>query len=249
MKARPGRGVAYFIGCGTNFQVPDAGEAAMRVLHAGGCEIVVAEHVCCGLPPYSYGDLEAAEGLIGTNVRTLGALGCDYVVAECGSCTSFLRKYGELGGAEGEALAVKVRDFTQIEAGLEAPRLREPLRVTYHDPCHLARGAGVRDEPRELLRRAGCELVELEEADWCCGGAGTYNIMHPELSLAILERKMRNIAATGVEIVATACPSCIIQLRFGARRFPDVLGGRKIEVLHVAEILARAAEQSRHDNA
>jgi glycolate oxidase iron-sulfur subunit len=234
--------IAYFIGCGTNFQIPDAGEAAMRVLHAGGCEIVVAEHVCCGLPPYSYGDLEAAEVLIERNVRTLGALGCDYIVAECGSCTSFLRKYGQLGGEEGKALAEKVRDFTEIAAGLEVPKLRDPMRVTYHDPCHLVRGAGVRDEPRELLRRAGCELVELNEADWCCGGAGTYNIMHPELSLAILERKMRNIAETGVEVVATACPSCIIQLRYGARRFADVLGGRKIEVLHVAEVLARAAE-------
>jgi glycolate oxidase iron-sulfur subunit len=233
--------VAYFIGCGTNFQVPDAGEAAMRVLHAGGCEIVVAEHVCCGLPPYSYGDVEAAEKLIERNVGVLRDMECDYIVGECGSCTAFLRKYADLAGPNGQALAAKVRDFTEVAQGLDLPRLHEPLRVTYHDPCHLVRGAGVRDQPRELLRRVGCELVELEEADWCCGGAGTYNIMHPELSLATLERKMRNIAATGAPVVATACPSCIIQLRFGARRFPDVLAARKIEVLHVAEILARAA--------
>ncbi len=229
----------YFIGCGTNFQVPDTGEAALRVLHAGGCELLVAEHVCCGLPPWAYGDLEASRRLARTNVEVLSRLEADYLVGECGSCTSFLRKYTELIGDEGKVVSESVRDFTEIALTLDLPRLSIPLRVTYHDPCHLVRGQGISDAPRELLRRAGCELVELPEADWCCGGAGTYNIMHPELSLGILERKMRNIQATGAPIVATACPACIIQLQYGARRF-----GVDVEVLHVAEILARAVDES-----
>ncbi|MCD6352503.1 MAG: (Fe-S)-binding protein, partial [Armatimonadetes bacterium] len=207
-KGSSGPRLLYFIGCGTNFQLPDTGEAAMRVLHAGGCELVVVEHVCCGLPPWAYGDLEASRRLAQTNVERLGALEADFIVSECGSCTSFLRKYGELLGEAGEAVSDKIRDFTQVALELDLPRLTEPLRVTYHDPCHLVRGQGITEEPRELLRRAGCDLVEMKEADWCCGGAGTYNIMQPELSLRILERKMRNIEATGAPVVATACPSC-----------------------------------------
>jgi glycolate oxidase iron-sulfur subunit len=204
----------------------------MKILHAGGCTLLVVEHVCCGLPPYSYGDLDAAKRLAEANVGLLAQLNPDYIVSDCGSCSSFLRKYKELLGAEGKSVAERVRDFTEIAVELKLPRASEKLQVTYHDPCHLIRGQGIRDEPRELLRRAGCELVELKEADWCCGGAGTYNIMHPDLSLAILERKMRNIEAAGVPIVATACPSCIIQLEYGARRF-----GVAVKVMHVAELI------------
>ncbi|MCX7598319.1 MAG: (Fe-S)-binding protein [Armatimonadetes bacterium] len=224
----------YFIGCGTDLQQPQAGEAALRVLNAGGCELIVPEHLCCGLPPFSYGDLDAARSLAARNVELLSAFDAEAIVTDCGSCSAFLSRYGELLGLGAAAISAKVRDFTQVAMGLALPRLSGPVRVTYHDPCHLVRGKGVRDEPRELLRRAGCELVELAEADWCCGGAGTYNIMHPELSLAVLERKMANIAATGAPVVATSCPACIIQLSYGARRF-----GPKIEVMHIAQLLAR----------
>lgn len=230
--------VLYFIGCGTNFQLPDSGEAAIRLLHTGGCDVLVAENVCCGLPPYAYGDIDAARRLAAINAASLAPLGADLIVSECGSCTSFLRKYAQLLGAEGERISKMVRDFTEIAVELSLPRLSEPLPVTYHDPCHLVRGQGIVDQPRELLRRAGCEVVELHEADWCCGGAGTYNIMHPDLSLRILERKMSNISAAGVPVVATACPACIIQLRYGARRF-----GIDVQVVHVAEVLARALEE------
>lgn len=228
----------YFIGCGTDLQLPEAGEAALRVLNAGGCELVVPDHVCCGLPPFSYGDLDAARALAARNLEMLSALDAEAIVTDCGSCSAFLSRYGDLLGPEGETVAGKVLDFTQVALKVSLPRLSTPLRVTYHDPCHLVRGKGVRDEPRELLRLIGCDLVELPEADWCCGGAGTYNIMHPELSLAVLQRKMANIAATGAPVVATSCPACIIQLSYGARRF-----GPKVEVVHVAQLLARALGQ------
>jgi glycolate oxidase iron-sulfur subunit len=162
----------------------------------------------------------------------------DAIVSDCGSCSAFLRKYPDLLGPAAQSVAERVRDFTQIALALELPSLPAPLRVTYHDPCHLARGQGVRAEPRQLLQRAGCELVELQEADWCCGGAGTYNVMHPDLSLRILARKMANVGATEAEVVATACPACIIQLQYGARHF-----GPAVQVKHVAEILAEALER------
>ncbi len=234
----------YFIGCGTNLQLPHTGEAALKVLHAGGAELLVVEHVCCGLPPYSYGDLESVERLARRNLGPLTALAPDYIVSECGSCTSFLRKYEELLGEEGKVVSDRIRDFTQAALELDLPRLTEPLRVTYHDPCHLVRGQNIFVEPRELLRRVGCDLVELKEADWCCGGAGTYNVMHPELSLGILERKIENLRATGAPVAVTACPSCIIQLQYGTRRF-----GVDMQVLHVAEVLARAVEAATEDRA
>jgi len=227
--------LVYFIGCGTDLQLPEAGEAALRVLNAGGCELVVPEHLCCGLPPFSYGDLDAARLLATRNLEILSHFQADGIVTDCGSCAAFLSRYGELLGPSGEAFSAKVFDFAEVAVNLPLPRLRSSLRVTYHDPCHLVRGKSVRDEPREVLRRCGYELIELPEADWCCGGAGTYNIMHPQLSLSVLERKMRNIGTTGAPVVATSCPACIIQLSYGVRRF-----GPKVEVLHVAQLVARA---------
>ncbi|HEY3397038.1 MAG TPA: (Fe-S)-binding protein [Armatimonadota bacterium] len=236
--------VAYFIGCGTNFQQPAAGEAALRLLAHAGCEVVALPNVCCGLPPYSYGDLEAARTLARQNLAILGRAQVDYLVTECGSCSRFLKQYGELladdpaAVAEAEDLAVQTRDFTELLASLPLPPPVRPWPgvVTYHDPCHLGRGQGLRAEPRRLLTEAaGATLVELPEADWCCGGAGSYNITHPEMSLAILRRKVENIRGTGADTVVTACPSCLIQLSWGLRE-----GETPIAVRHVAEVVAAA---------
>ncbi|MBC7287781.1 MAG: (Fe-S)-binding protein [Armatimonadetes bacterium] len=232
--------VAYFIGCGTNFQLPEAGQAALHVLHAAGVDIMVVEHLCCGLPAYAYGDVEAARAMARRNLEVLSSLGADYVVSECASCSSFLKSYVKLLGDEAQSLAEKVRDFTEIACELAPPLRRTEISVTYHDPCHLVRGQGVTQAPRDLLRRLTSRYVELPEADWCCGGAGTYNIAHPDLSLGVLERKMTNVARTGAPVVATACPACIVQLRYGARRF-----GVNVQVRHISELLAEALAASR----
>lgn len=236
--------VVYFIGCGTNYQLPEPGAAAMRLLARAGCEVVVCPHVCCGLPPYSYGDLVSARELARRNLELLGGLGADFLVTECGSCGRFLKRYPELLAEEpdlarqAEALGEQVRDFTELLATLPLPEPVNPPAgvVTYHDPCHLGRGQGVTEEPRRLLREAaGAKLVELPEANWCCGGAGTYNLAHPQRSEAILQRKVANIESTGAEIVATACPACLLQLRHGLR-----MSGSGAVVKHVAEIVAEA---------
>lgn len=236
--------VLYFIGCGTNFQLPDPGAAAMRLLSRAGCEVVVVPHVCCGLPVYAYGEMESARSLARRNLELLGSVGAELIVTECGSCGRFLKRYTELlaedpaGSAEVEGFSARVRDFTELLADLP---LRPPVRpaqevVTYHDPCHLGRGQGITEAPRRLLREAaGAEFVELPEADWCCGGAGTYSLVHPERSAEILRRKVGNIAATAATVVATACPACLMQLRHGLRR-----SGSSARVRHVAEIVAEA---------
>jgi len=236
--------VGYFLGCGTNFQEPQAGAAAMALLARAGCEVVALPNVCCGLPPYSYGDLEVARELARTNLQTIAEAAVEHIVTDCGSCSHFLKGYAGLLAEDkefhalAEEISGRVRDFTEIlaERPLPPPVQPWPGKVTYHDPCHLGRGQGLREAPRRLLREgAGAELVELPEADWCCGGAGSYNITHPDLSLAILQRKLENIARTGASTVATACPSCLIQLAYGLRRV-----GSPVQVRHVAEILAAA---------
>ena len=238
--APAGPRVLAFIGCGTNYQLPRTGEAAMRVMALGGCEVVVAENVCCGLPAYAYGDRASARTLAKKNLDLLTKLRFDYIATDCGSCSSFLKKYPVLleedpeYAAVAERLGAQARDFSEVLVELKLPQAHSGMPVTYHDPCHMVRGQGLAVEPRKLLTDiAGVQLRPLKESDWCCGGAGSYNFMHPELSLQILDRKMARVSETEAPILATSCPSCIIQLAFGARR-----SGVKVQVKHVAEVLA-----------
>jgi len=222
--------VLYFIGCGTNFQLPETGEAAIRMLSLAGCQVIIAPNNCCGLPPYSYGDVEAAKQLAKKNLDLLSSIDFDLLVSECGSCSGFLKEYADLL-PDAKGLVEKTRDLTELLATLTLPK---PVStggiVTYHDPCHLGRQQGIIEQPRKLLVDAGgFELVELAEANWCCGGAGSYNITHPEMSREILARKISRIAETGAEIVSTACPACLIQIQSG---------DRKRRVRHVIELLA-----------
>lgn len=229
--------VLYFIGCGTNYQLPHTGEAALRLLHLAGCQITVAPNNCCGLPPWSYGDTEAARLLARRNLEVLGGLDCELIVTECGSCGGFLKDYKELLPDEAQAatLAGRVRDFTELLATLALPApVATGTVVTYHDPCHLGRAQGVREAPRKLLVDVGgFELHELPEAERCCGGAGSYNLTHPTMSRAVLGRKLDNVDTTGAEVLATACPACVMQLAWGHRERHS-----QRPVRHVAEMLA-----------
>ena len=135
-----------------------------------------------------------------------------------------------------ERLGAQARDFSEVLVELKLPQAESGMPVTYHDPCHMVRGQGLAAEPRKLLTDiAGVQLRPLRESDWCCGGAGSYNFMHPELSLQILDRKMSRVAETEALVLATSCPSCIIQLAFGARR-----SKLPVKVKHVAEVLAES---------
>jgi glycolate oxidase iron-sulfur subunit len=241
--ASQGKRVVYFVGCAIDYAFPDVGEASLDLVEAAGYTVEVAQNVCCGLPPYSYGDVESARALAQKNIEALRESGADAIVTDCASCSSFLKDYPELFEkddpmrAEAEAIASRVRDLSEFLITIELPASRAGVRaiVTYHDPCHLSRYNQIVQQPRELLSRIpGVEYRELPEADWCCGGAGSYALSHHELSMRVLERKMENIRSTGAEIVVTPCPACIMQLRYGAARF-DV----PVEVVHLTEILRR----------
>jgi glycolate oxidase iron-sulfur subunit len=135
-----------------------------------------------------------------------------------------------------EVLAQRVKGFSEFmvdrlpagSAGQAAPR-----KVTYHDPCHMSRYQGTVKQPRALLRKIpGMTYVELPDADRCCGAAGSYNVMHYEQSMKVLDRKMENLKKTGAEILTTECPGCIIQLSYGVRS-----AGLDVKVVHISELV------------
>lgn len=146
-----------------------------------------------------------------------------------------------------QALGENVPDRTEnqfdaVSAQNSVSILKPPVRVvTYHDACHLAHGQGIREEPRDLLQMlADCgefEVVKLTEAEMCCGSAGSYNVMQPEMAMQLLERKMKHIAATGAGVVVTGNPGCAMQIMLGAQKF-----GPKVEVLHPVQVLDRATK-------
>jgi len=250
-----GKRVGYFIGCGVNFAVPQAGEACVRFMLSHGVQVVPLDNCCCGLPPYAYGDLEAARRLAAQNLALLDGLELDAIVTDCASCSSFLKDYPRLLAGDpalaekAKAVQGKIVDFTvfaqdllaRAETTAEGAKATQRHRiVTWHDPCHLSRYQTITAQPRALLRAIpGLEFRELPEADWCCGGAGSYSIAHYDLSMRILDRKMQNLARTGADLLVTACPSCILQLSHGVRR-----AGLKVEVRHIGEVLMQESLSS-----
>ncbi|MHB1131457.1 MAG: (Fe-S)-binding protein [Chloroflexota bacterium] len=240
---RRGR-VAYFLGCAQNLLYPEAAQATVAVLSAAGYEVALSADLrCCGLPALVYGEAEAARELARSNVAALEALGAEAVVTDCASCGSFLKEYGELladdgpWGERASQLAASVRDVSEFLVA-NPPQLiggpGAPLKITYHDPCHLAQAQGIKKQPRTLLRAVpGLELVETRTPGACCGSAGSYALTHPEVSQAILRRRVDELVATGAEIVATGCPACRMQIEAGLRR-----AGSSMRVRHTTELLA-----------
>ena len=239
----PGRGreltVAYFTGCGMDIMAPRAAESSIELLKGFAQSVHVLPNACCGLPARSYGDIEACRNLARRNLDLLSRSEFDMLVTDCSSCASFLKKYPDLFDPAdplftmARHVASRTRDLVEVagNAARPFPEGTKPLPVTYHDPCHASRGQGLRLEPRELLRSVpGLEYRELQEADWCCGGPGTYAITNYELSRSVLQRKVRNIEATEAEAVFTSCPACIVQLRYGLRLF-----GARARVLHISQ--------------
>ena len=253
--------VGYWMSCGYNYVLPEVGEATVRVLERLGFAVEVLDNCCCGLAAYGYGDRESAALLARENLRRLGDVGrFDAIVSECGSCSGHLKEYARLlagdpeWSARAQELQGKVRSFSEFvaergdlgvfrgngaaETGAEIVSPAE-CTVTFHDPCHLGRRyQNVVDQPRRILNSLpGITLREMEESDSCCGAAGTYGVLHPETSAAILDRKTSFLRDTGASIVVTECPSCMMQLKLGAQR-----AGLPVSVLNISQICDRAGQ-------
>ena len=233
--------IGYFVGCGVDIISQDAGHATLRLLKKIGKTVNVLDNCCCGLPAWSYGDLKAAQKLATRNLSTLSSQEFDVIVTDCSSCASFLKSYPQLFPEAGQqyessrAVSTRVKDMVQLIHAMQAcaPSSDQTATVTYHHPCHAARGQGLVNEPDEILNQLpGIEYRPLPEADWCCGGAGSYAFAHYELSQQVLNRKMDNLKRTGADLLVTSCPACIMHLSYGVRKH-----GLNTRVCHISELV------------
>jgi glycolate oxidase iron-sulfur subunit len=238
--------VAFLGGCMANVFFARLNEATVRVLRRNGCEVSIPdEQTCCGALHVHAGLRAPARELAKRNIDALLEGGYDAIITNAAGCGSTLKEYHELfehdpaWHTKAQRFSSLVKDVTEFlaGAGIDSSGMREvPWRVTYQDSCHLAHGQKIRSAPRQLLRSVpGLELVEMPMADLCCGSAGIYNVVQDEMASAILARKMGYVNAVKPDVIVTANPGCMIQLRAGVERF-----GGAGSVKHVIEVLDEA---------
>jgi glycolate oxidase iron-sulfur subunit len=216
-------------------------ENTARLLSACGCEVFIPkEQVCCGALSLHNGDEETAVDLAQENVSVFGSLGLDAIIVNAAGCGAMMREYGKLLKREKDAseIGAKVRDVSEFLAAIPdfKPKRALDIKATYHDACHLLHAQKVRQQPRMLLEQIpGLILTDLPESEVCCGSAGSYNLTEPGMAQRLLERKIKNIAATGADLVVTGNPGCLLQIQAGLRmsRLP-------IKVIHTVDLLAQA---------
>ena len=240
--AQPVRGdVAFLVCCYSNLAAPGATEATMRVLLGNGYSVHVPVLGCSGMPARTLGDRDAMLDTAVHNVQALSGGTADAYVGDVASCTGHYKEYGDLIGDD-RLVGARAREIAQRTAlasdfldrnGLRAPLA--PLRwtVAIDLPCSLPVDGPERGAMRRLLEQVPrLRIVDLDEAAMCCGGAGTYFARMPERSEAILERKFRNIVASGAGVIVTENISCLVQLRAGAAKHAP-----GVRVMHVMEVL------------
>lgn len=224
--------VAFLVGCVMPILYPQSHHAAVKLLQLAGCEVWFPPgERCCGALFAHNGDLEAAKALREANMRVYESGEFDALIVDSAGCGAHLKDF--YPGLEG-----RVMDLTEwlVETGLPAPKRDLKKRVTYQDACHLAHAQRIKKQPRDLLRSLpGIEWVEMRHADICCGAAGLYSSLEPQMSRRILDHKLEDVLATRADVLAVANPGCQMQLAAGLRdrRSP-------MKVMHVAEVLASA---------
>jgi len=236
--------VGLFVTCLVDLMRPRIGFAAIRLLEAAGCEVVVpGTQTCCGQPAYNSGDRASAQALARKLLNEFEGL--EYVVAPSGSCAGMVRTHypalfqDDPGTLERLGrLCQRTYELTDFLANVvKLDRVPGLLggTVTYHDSCAGLRELGIKAQPRALLAKVpGLALREMNEAETCCGFGGTFAVKFGEISTHIAERKCANIAASGADAVVLGDLGCMLSIEGRLRRRGDT----KTRVLHVAEVLA-----------
>ncbi|MBN2569038.1 MAG: (Fe-S)-binding protein [Deltaproteobacteria bacterium] len=239
------RKVGFFLGCAQSLLFADESAATVRVLTRNNCTVVTPRDTqCCGMPAMGYGRQDTVLAMARHNIELFEKADVENIITDCATCGSTLKEYGKLlsddpqWSERAQVFSDKVRDISEflMEIPIIKPDGIIDARITYHDPCHLRRGQNVWKEPRELIKMIeGAEFIEMNDADWCCGSAGSQLITHYETSLKVLNRKMKNVKETGAEIIASGCPGCQMQLNVGVRRHRS-----DIKVVHPILLLDQA---------
>jgi glycolate oxidase iron-sulfur subunit len=238
--------VGLFVGCATKLYGRSVIQAAVSYLQSRGCSVHIPEIGCCGGPQHNAGDERSARELARKTVDRIFSQDFDFIVSDCSTCVHTLLQYTKYFPADDPVQDVlrgyqnRIMDlntFILEKLGPDASLKPLKVRATYHDPCHAVRGIGVREAPRNLLKSIpDLELAEMERADSCCGGAGSYCFTHPDMSARILKEKTQNILAQVPDVVLTSCPACTLQLQAGLRQQK-----MSIPVKHPVELLAKSA--------
>jgi glycolate oxidase iron-sulfur subunit len=237
------RRVGMLSGCVQQVFFSHVNAATARVLAAEGCEVVIPQQQeCCGALMVHTGVEEEALALARKMIAAFEAANVDTIVINAAGCGSTMKQYGHLlrddpaWATRAAAFSAKCKDIAEILCELEpvAPRHPLPLRVAYHDACHLQHAQGVQREPRQLLRGIpAMEVAEIPESSLCCGSAGIYNLMNPEPANELGDRKVKNLMTTQAQAVISANPGCLLQIMSGLRRS----GHAEMPAFHMVELL------------
>jgi glycolate oxidase iron-sulfur subunit len=239
--------VGLLTGCVQRVLFSGVNAATIRVLAAEGCEVVIPrEQGCCGALMVHSGLEEKALDFARRLIDVFERAGVETIVVNAAGCGSSMKEYGHLlrddprYAERARAFAAKCKDISEVLAELEPRAVRHPLplRVAYHDACHLQHAQGIRAEPRRMLNTIpGLELLEIPDAALCCGSAGIYNLVQPEAAQELGDRKVANTLSTHPDLVVSANPGCLMQLSAGLKR-----AGRRMPVLHMIELLDAAIQ-------
>ncbi len=246
-RGKSGLKVAFYTGCVVDKIYPNVGQATLKVLDHHGVGVYMPEDQgCCGIPALASGDTQTFEKLMRYSLDMFTGKDFDILVTPCATCTATVRelwplmaeslapeKMGAIKALAG--ITMDISEFLVKRLGVTAKEAGPSAsKITWHDPCHLGKFLGVFAEPRTLIQAGGDEkLVEMNEANYCCGNGGSFNLQHYETSTKIGMRKRDNVVATGAQTVATGCPACMMQLT-------DMLSqkGDDIKVRHAIEVYA-----------
>jgi len=248
--------VAMLTGCAQDLIYSDINRDTVEVLARNGCEVITPPaQSCCGSLHAHNGEWTLAQTLARRNIDQFPPGQFDAIITNAGGCGSHLKHYTKLLADDpayqkrAELWDAKVKDIHEwlVEIQFQVPPNQLETRnskletlATYHESCHLCHGQKITSQPRQLLRAIpGLKLVELPEANWCCGSAGIYNLTQPEMAGQLLARKLNHIEATGALTVATGNPGCLLQLVNGAKQ-----RGLNLRVVHPITLLAEAYRQS-----
>jgi L-lactate dehydrogenase complex protein LldE len=238
--------VSLFVTCLADQIWPSAAVGAVQVLRRVGCSVEFDERqTCCGQPAFNTGYRPEARVLAQRFIEIFESSGAEAIVSPSGSCTAMVHHYEQLfEDAEwrerGRRLAARTHELSSFlvnQLGVDDVGASFTGRLAWHDACHGLRDLGIKSEPRRLLRHVrGVELVELPNAESCCGFGGTFSVKHPEISVAMLDEKIEAIERAGVDAVVSGDASCLMQIggRLSRR-------GSSVRALHLADILASTA--------
>jgi glycolate oxidase iron-sulfur subunit len=232
--------VAIFAGCSVNYFYPNLGNALTNILLSRGHEVVVFKgESCCGAPLRSMGLEKEASTLAKRNIEHFNKVHAEAIISLCPTCTMFIKeKYPVLAGNT----IVNIMDVNEflIKYNLATHLEVKPAVFTYHDPCHLNYGLGIKNEPREILKSIkGINFIEMNHADECCGFGGFFSLYYKDISRDIGMKKIENICSTSADTVVTSCPGCIMHLEAIKRE-----KGAKFNVKHIIEVV----EEALHDD-